>query len=275
MSLPSTREQRVGKGSVFDDQSEFQEQFEWGEAGIRRLAPHADVVVIVDVLSFATAVDVAVGRGATIYPCRWRDDRAMTLAERVGAVLADGRSTDDRGVPYSLSPVSLREIPAGTRLVLPSPNGATLTLLAAELGAVVVTGCLRNAAAVATACRVLGQNVAVVAAGERWQEADDQTGSLRPAVEDLVGAGAVLTALQPTNPSPEAVAAMAAFRAATLDLDRFLAGCASGRELRERGFGQDVGMAAQLNVSSTVPLLRAEAFVPWEPQTLRRPSLTR
>ena len=47
---------------MFDVQAEFRERFEWGEAGIRRLAPHAEVVVVVDVLSFATAVDV---RGGT------------------------------------------------------------------------------------------------------------------------------------------------------------------------------------------------------------------
>jgi 2-phosphosulfolactate phosphatase len=255
----------IRAGGVFDDQTEFRERFEWGEAGIRRLAPRADVVVIVDVLSFATAVDVAAARGASIYPCRWRDDRATALAERVGALLADGRPTHDQAAPYSLSPVSLHAIPAGTRLVLPSPNGATLALLAAELGAAVVTGCLRNATAVAAACRVLGQTVAVVAAGERWRDADSQTGSLRPAVEDLVGAGAILTALQPTNASPEAIAAMAAFAAAAPSLGEFLAACASGRELREREFAQDVEVAAQLDVSATVPLLRGEAFAAWTP----------
>jgi 2-phosphosulfolactate phosphatase len=107
--------------------------------------------------------------------------------------------------------------------------------------------------------------VAVIAAGERWREIGDQSGSLRPAVEDLVGAGAILTALQPTRSSPEAIAAMAAFRAAAPDLGRFLAGCASGRELRERGFGQDVELAAQLDVSANVPLLRSGAFESWAP----------
>ena len=44
-----------------------------------------------------------------------------------------------------------------------------------------------------------------------------------------------------------------AARAAAPDLGQFLAACASGRELRERGFGQDVELAAQLDISATVP----------------------
>ena len=51
--------------------------------------------------------------------------------------------------PSSLSPVSLLGIPAGTRLELASPNGATVTLAVAGAGAVVLAGCLRNASAVA------------------------------------------------------------------------------------------------------------------------------
>ena len=245
---------------MFDDQAEFRERFEWGEAGIRRLAPHADVLVVVDVLSFATAVDVAVGRDATIYPYRWRGATAESFARKVGAILAADRTRRDVSAPYSLSPHSLRTIPKGTRLVLPSPNGATLVLLAAELCQIVLAGCLRNATAVATACRELGGTVAVIAAGERWLDAESESGTLRPAVEDLVGAGAILTALHPLRPSPEAIAAIAAFHAAATDLSGFLNACSSGRELRERGFIPDVDLAAQIDVSQSVPRLSEGAF---------------
>lgn len=248
---------------MFDDQSDFRERFEWGEAGVRRLAPAADVVVVVDVLSFVTAVDIAVGRGATVFPYPERGATAVAFARQRGAIAASERESEDAGPPYSLSPSSLLTIPEGTRLVLPSPNGATLLLLAAEHGAAILAGCLRNAAATAAACRTLGKSIAVIAAGERWRAIGNTLGTLRPAVEDLIGAGAILDALTPRNPSPEAAAAIAAYRA-TPDLSAFLLGCASGKELTERGFATDVALAAQCNVSCNVLRLRDSAFAPGE-----------
>jgi 2-phosphosulfolactate phosphatase len=250
---------------MFDDQSAFRERFEWGQAGIRRLAPISDTVVVVDVLSFATAVDVAVGRGATVFPFPERGAAAAAHARERGALVASDRSSDGAGSPFSLSPSSLLAIPTGTWLVLPSPNGATLVLLAAEFGTTVFAGCLRNAAATAAACRALGGSVAGIAAGERWRANGEATGSLRPAVEDLVGAGAILDALEPTRPSPEASAAMAAFHTAKSDLGRFLDDCSSGRELRERGFAADVALATRLNASRTVLRVEHDAFAPQAP----------
>jgi 2-phosphosulfolactate phosphatase len=161
---------------------------------------------------------------------------------------------DDTSGPSSLSPVSLLGIPPGSRLELASPNGATVSLAAADAGAVVLAGCLRNAEAVAAAARRLGGPVGVVAAGERRPD-----GSLRPAVEDLVGAGAVLHALG-GRPSPEARAAVAAFLDAAAHLPATLAGCASGRELAARGHAADLRLAAELDVSRVVPHLSGGAF---------------
>jgi 2-phosphosulfolactate phosphatase len=236
---------------LYCDQSRFAVRFEWGERGLDALGRHRGVVVVVDVLSFCTCVDVATARGAEVLPYRWRDATAERYAEGQGAVLADGQRRTDR---YSLSPTSLAGVPPGTRLVLPSPNGAALSLRAGDMGTV-VAACLRNAAAVARFAGSLGGPVAVIACGERWPD-----GSLRPCWEDLVGAGAVIAGL-PGALSPEAEAAAAAFAAARTDLPAHLWACSSGRELIERGFAADVDLAAAVGASECVPMLSGGAFV--------------
>ena len=136
---------------------------------------------------------------------------------------------------YTLSPSSLRLIPAGTRLVLPSPNGSRLSAVASGHGTV-VAGCLRNRSAVATWAAAQPGPIGVVAAGERWAD-----GSLRVSLEDLLGAGALISAMDATwERSPEAAAAQQVFAATGLNRLNQLWECASGRELRQRGFGRDV-----------------------------------
>jgi 2-phosphosulfolactate phosphatase len=165
------------------DQGSHRVRFDWGPNGLRNLlSGGVAVVVVVDVLSFTTAVDIAVGRGAVVFPYRWApgeqgDDGAAAFASTRGAELARHRGSGG----YSLAPSSLQTIPAGTGLVLPSPNGSALAFAAADSGAAVLAGCLRNAAAVgAAAQRLAGPagSVGVLAAGERWR---GSTGPLRVA----------------------------------------------------------------------------------------------
>ena len=172
------------------------------------------------------------------------------LCASLGAELADGQRRETK---YSLSPTSLVSISRGTRLVLPSPNGATLSF---GTGATpTLTGCLRNGRAVAAAAQEYGRRIAVIPAGERWRD-----GGLRPAFEDWVGAGAILSHL-PGVPSPEAQAAVAAYHYARQDLASRLKRCRSGKELIERGFEHDVVLASALDVSVCVPILVRGAYV--------------
>ncbi len=235
------------------DQAEFDVRCEWGAQGIAQLAPISDVVIIVDVLSFSTSVEIAVTRGATIFPYRWHDEGALEFAKSINAELADLR---DRPTRYTLSPASLLEIPRGTRLVLPSPNGSTLTLATGQTPT--LAGCLRNARAVAHRARTFGKRIAVIPAGERWGD-----GSLRPALEDYLGAGAILIELDAADSqsfSPEARAARDTFAALKLELQTVLAQCSSGKELIEKKFARDVELASALNVSEHAPLLREGAY---------------
>ena len=158
-------------------QASYRVRVDWGPAGAAAIADGADVAVVVDVLSFTTTLTVAIERGMTVYPLRWRDERAAAYAAGRDAVLATGRSA---GTGVSLSPVSVRDAVGVERLVLPSPNGSSIAFGLAATGVAVVGASLRNASAVARWVHERGGNVAVVPAGERWP--DD---SLRPAVEDL------------------------------------------------------------------------------------------
>lgn len=244
-------------------QSDARIRFDWGPVGAEAIVDGADVAVVVDVLSFTTAVTVAVDKGMRVLPYRWRDASAASYAEARGAALAVGRSVGDRTGEVSLSPRSIARADNIDRLVLPSPNGSTIAFTLAERGAVVVAASLRNAGAVAAwlAPRLTtGAAVAVVAGGERWP--DD---SLRPAVEDLWGAGAVISGLLRSGvagPSPEALMAARAYDAIATDIPTQLVSTASGRELVTAGFAGDVAMAAELDVSAVVPVLGDDGFGP-------------
>ncbi|PYP73092.1 MAG: hypothetical protein DMD41_07375 [Gemmatimonadetes bacterium] len=223
---------------------------EWGPAAVTALAP-ADVTIVVDVFSFTTCVDVATSRGAAILPYPWNDPSAAEFAQARRAELA-GRRTQAR---YSLAPDSYLAAPAGLRCVLPSPNGAQVTLQAAPNAPVLLAGCLRNAHAVAASAQRLGATFNILPAGERWGD-----GSLRPAFEDLLGAGAILSYLRGSR-SPEAQAAMAVFERHRTSPMEALASCSSGRELELRGHNNDKILAGQLNSSDCVPRFDGEAFV--------------
>jgi 2-phosphosulfolactate phosphatase len=234
-------------------QDGFDIRLEWGAAGVTALADDCAVLVIVDVMSFSTAVDVAVGRGARVLPLPWRDQRAADAAKAAGAVLAGERS-------WTLRPSSLLDLPAGTLLALSSVNGATLCGLAATAGVRVLAGCLRNARAVAARATDLadGRPIGVIPAGERWS-LDGRP--LRPGIEDLLGAGAIVAAMRSAGKlSPEASLAATVARSVG-DVGKSLAECTSGRELISWGHRGDVELAAEVDVSDAAPLLVEGVFV--------------
>ncbi|GAA2002065.1 2-phosphosulfolactate phosphatase [Microbacterium ulmi] len=144
-----------------------------------------------------------------------------------------------------------------------SIDGAAVAKAAAAAPALVLLGGIVNASAVARAVlaeqvrRGARTSVAVIAAGE------GAPASPRFAVEDLLGAGAVVAALGDLgidHCSPEAAAAGESFRALRGAVRHLMSASGSGRELAERGLAAEVASAASLDASAAVPVLRDGFF---------------
>ena len=234
---------------------------EWGRRGARAGGERGDVVVVVDVLSFSTAVATAIDVGLVIFPLAPGVDGAALARER-GAELAVGRRFVPEHGRWSLSPATLAGAPVGTRIVLPSPNGSSCSAIAGEAAAV-LAGALANATAVAGAARrraeALGTGVTVVACGERWAAPREHEDELRPAIEDWLGAGAIVDRIGAGDLTPEAHAARASWRGLD-DPIAAVAACPSALELIEIGYPQDVWFACRIDASPAAPELVDGAF---------------
>lgn len=233
--------------------------FEWGAGGALAIARSCAVVVVVDVLSFTTSVVIATGRGTEVFPCA-DQQIGRRLADATGSELAVGRHEQDDSHPWSLSPASIVAARSVEHLVLPSPNGSAISADVAETGTPVLAACLRNASAVVSF--LLDHDLAtplapvgVVASGERWSD-----GSLRPAIEDLFGAGLVLAGLAEAGKrlTPEATVAMRSVAGLPPgQLADLVRASTSGLELRIGGYGDDVEIAVDVDADSAVPMMVA------------------
>jgi 2-phosphosulfolactate phosphatase len=239
-------------------QHEFDIRCEWGLRGLEELSPISDVVIVVDVLSFSTAVDVAVERRAVVFPYPLKGPSAAAYALAAHALNVNAElASPKRESGFSLSPTALQTIPSAYRLVLPSPNGGAICFAARCPN--LMTACLRNASSAAQAAARFGSTFALVPAGETWPG-----GEIRPSLEDLIGAGSLISCL-PGRRSPEAELAAAAFEHFRGNLRTALQECGSGKELIARGHAADVELAVRHDVSSSVPVLVDGAFIQHQP----------
>jgi 2-phosphosulfolactate phosphatase len=237
-------------------QSPYRCRLDWGRHGARAAAERQDILVIVDTFSFSTAVVTAVQGGGLVYPCA-EDEQPGVLAQRIGGEVAVRRKDVPAKGRFSLSPLTYLHLAPGTRIVLASPNGATCSRYARAVPFLFV-GALVNAEAVAMVVSHLldttDRCVTIIACGERWRP-PAADGALRVALEDYLGAGAILASLR-YEQSPEARVCAGAFTHSRRDIAALLWECGSGRELRSMGFPEDVRHAAQLNSYDAVPVMR-------------------
>lgn len=219
--------------------------------------PVGQVCVVVDVLRASSTVTVALGRGARhVLPVA-----SLGEARRLKRLLPDHLLCGERGglpprgfdlgnSPREFLATSLE----GRGLVLTTSNGTRL-LRRLEGAAAVFVGCLLNRRAVAraalTEAAARGTGLLVVCAGEG--------GGRRLALEDVLGAGAIVDAALAWIPAPAlgegARLARLAFLAAAGGLTEALRSAAHGRYLVSLGLGEDVDYCARLDAWTVVPRL--------------------
>lgn len=224
----------------------------WRNVDPRALAGHE--VVLVDVLRATTTIAAAVARGARVVPAGSLAD-AKRLAKKAGkgALLAgerDGRTI--RGFALGNSPAQIGGLGtlSGRVLVLTTTNG-TQAMPAAKRAARVHASAMVNASA--TARELAGAaEVSFVCAGR-------SNGA--PALEDLVGAGAVIAALGEARLMDAARIARDLFLAAKADLHGALRESDGGKHLLELGAADDVRACAALDSLEVAPVLVRGAFV--------------
>jgi 2-phosphosulfolactate phosphatase len=224
-------------------QEKYALRLDWGWEGARRAAERGDLLVVVDILRFSTAMTVAASRNITVTPTFWSEDIATQEAKKY------------------LSPALMQTVPEGTHLTVPSPNGATCCRYGKDAAGVYI-GSFLNVQAIARAVDAKlkateAKSVTILACGERWHEGSNgDDGALRFALEDYLGAGAIIAHLPGYASSPECKAARAAFVGARKQLFARLSECGSGVELTEKWYEDDIRIAAHLNSLDVVPVLK-------------------
>lgn len=215
-------------------------------------------VVVFDVLRATTTMTAALAVGVTeihVYP----DTASARAAKEVagpGVLLAgEERCLPPKGFDLGNSPGAFeRELHAGRRLIMSTTNG-TRAILAARSADRIFAGALVNATAVARALRETGRDVTLLAAG---------TGGAI-AIEDLLGAGAVLAALT-TVGGPDvrlqSDAALVARRLWARDRDD-VAACLreslGGRNVIDAGLAGDIDFAARVDAFDVVGVIQEPA----------------
>ena len=219
----------------------------WGIDGLSYYGTSYSAIVVVDVLSFCTTVDIAISRGGSIIPSAIENECLLqSLAEKQNAILAGKRS--DPGI--TLSPASMQSLQSKQKVLLPSLNGSTLFDLASKFGKPVFAGCIRNSQALAKFLTIKQYfPILFVAAGEKFPNK-----MLRPSIEDYWGVGSILALLNGEK-TIDAQCAEKSFEFVSDNPQKALIACESGQELCTHGYQKDVELAGDFNASNHVGIL--------------------
>ncbi len=201
------------------------------------------VVVVFDVLRATTTMTAALAAGVGEIRIFDSIDAARSAAQQtVGAILCGERNClAPPGFDLGNSPGVFKPSAHGGKTLFMATTNGTRAVLAGAQGKQALIGALVNAAAVAQRLGSLAPDVTLLCAGTDGQ----------PAMEDLLGAGAVIDALWAQTEleleNDSARMAQRLFRACRADLPAALADSAGGKNVSAAGLAADIDLASRLD----------------------------
>jgi 2-phosphosulfolactate phosphatase len=202
-------------------------------------------VVVFDVLRATTTMTAALAAGVGeihVFPdtASVRKDASGSGLTPAPLLCGEEKCLAPAGFDLGNSPAAFTREYAGRTVYMSTTNG-TRAILAAHDAKLLLVGAVVNASAVAAALADAGLDVTLLCAGTNG----------RVAIEDVIGAGAVLAALNQLKPvtseSDAARIALRLFEASKDDLARVLAGGDGGRNVIAAGLAADIEFAASLD----------------------------
>src|SRR5688500_12108117 len=196
--------------------------------------------VVFDVLRATTTMAAALHAGVTEIRLFDNLDAARAAAaaahEKPRLLCGEAQCRAPAGFDLGTSPGQFLASHRGAAMFMCTTNG-TRALLAAREAAVLFIGAIVDASAVAAALRATGRNVTLLCAGTNGEVA----------MEDVIGAGAVLAVLDAKASNDVALMAMRLFDASRNDLRDALRQTAGGRNVIDAKLDADIDFAARLD----------------------------
>lgn len=220
-------------------------------------------VAVIDVIRATTTITMALHHGcAGVIPVRTLSEARVVAKRLGGGVLLAGEREADRAAGFELgnSPAEYgRERVKGKTVVLTTTNG-TRAFQAAPGTQVIIACSFLNAAAAARWLTDTGLDILIVCAGRHG----------RFCLEDAVGSGILIDRLLSISDracefSDSARAAHQLFATYQNDLLGMLRGCEWGRKIIQKGFGADLEICAQVDLTDIVPVMQKDRLVAERP----------
>ncbi len=219
-----------------------------------------DVIIVIDVLRCSSTIITALSNGAKgVIPTKTLQEARRRHRENPGSLLAgERRGFKPKGFNLGNSPLQFTPEKVKNKLIILTTTSGAKAISLAKNGRWVFIGALLNVEAVAKEALKTAERerrgISLLLAGKEGGFS----------LEDFICAGAVIESLPKKNVelSDAALAAVLVFRQAQESLSSLIRQGSHAQYLKSIGLEEDIKFCSQINIFSTVPVLKDGVIVP-------------